>query len=152
MKSVHGLLSEYGESHQNAFNKRMHWVCVPAIVFSLLGFLWLLPVPAQTPGALNWAIGVIVLALVYYVVLTPRLALGMALYVALNLAAILALERTGLPLGYVYAAIFVVAWVGQFWGHKVEGARPSFFKDVQFLLIGPLWLLAFVYRRWGWSY
>ena len=109
-------------------------------------------VRTQTPAGLNWAIGVIVLAMIYYVALTPRLALGMALYVALNLATILALEETGLPLAYVYAGTFVVAWVGQFWGHKVEGARPSFFKDVQFLLIGPLWLLAFLYRRWGWAY
>ena len=45
------------------------------------------------------------------------------------------------------AAVFVLAWIGQFVGHKVEGKKPSFFKDVQFLMIGPLWLLADVYRR-----
>jgi uncharacterized membrane protein YGL010W len=34
----------------------------------------------------------------------------------------------------------------------LEGKRPSFFKDVQFLLIGPLWLVAALYRRLGISY
>ena len=42
--------------------------------------------------------------------------------------------------------VFVLAWIGQFIGHLIEGKRPSFFKDLQFLLIGPAWLMAFVYR------
>ena len=37
----------------------------------------------------------------------------------------------------------------QFIGHAVEGKRPSFFKDLQFLLIGPIWLLSNLYRRVG---
>ena len=152
MKTVESLLAEYGLSHQHPVNKRVHWVCVPAIVFSLLGFLWLLPVPLSTPPWVNWASAVIALAMFYYLVLTPKLALGMVVVVAVNVAAILALERTRLPLIYVYAVIFAAAWLGQFWGHRIEGARPSFFKDLQFLLIGPLWLLAFLYRRRGWSY
>jgi len=155
MQSIHDLLSAYGASHQNPVNKRVHWVCVPAIVFSLLGLLgllWLLPVPAGLPSWLNWAGMVIALAMVYYFVLAPRLALGMILVVVLNVAALVALERAQLPLGYAFAATFVGAWIGQFVGHKFEGASPSFFQDVQFLLIGPLWLLAYLYRRCGWSY
>ena len=68
------------------------------------------------------------------------------------LAALLALERTGVALMPLSAGIFVAAWIGQFVGHRIEGRSPSFFKDLQFLLIGPLWLLAFLYRRWGWRY
>jgi uncharacterized membrane protein YGL010W len=37
--------------------------------------------------------------------------------------------------------IFIVGWIGQFWGHKIEGKKPSFAKDFQFLLIGPLWVI-----------
>lgn len=48
--------------------------------------------------------------------------------------------------------VFVIAWIGQFVGHQIEGKKPSFFKDLQFLLIGPLWLLAFVYRHFNWAY
>jgi uncharacterized membrane protein YGL010W len=42
--------------------------------------------------------------------------------------------------------------VGQFIGHKIEGKKPSFFKDILFLLIGPLWLLSFIYKKVGISY
>ncbi len=58
-------------------------------------------------------------------------------------------SRLTVPLWSVCAALFVLAWIGQFVGHAIEGKRPSFFKDVQFLLIGPLWLLADLYRRLG---
>lgn len=152
MQTIHDLLTEYGVSHQNPVNKRLHWVCVPAIVFSLLGLLWLLPVPGDLPSWLNWATLIIALAMLYYFVVAPRLALGMLVVVAVSVAGILALARTQLSLVIVFAVIFVLAWIGQFVGHKIEGRSPSFFKDIQFLLIGPLWLLAFLYRRWGWSY
>ena len=52
----------------------------------------------------------------------------------------------------IAAAVFVVAWIGQFIGHAIEGKKPSFFEDVKFLLVGPAWLLHFVYRRAGIRY
>ena len=156
MATLSALLSEYGESHQNPTNKLVHWVCVPLIMFSLLGLLWAVPVPAAVHRIstwLNWGTLVMVLALVYYVRLSGRLALGMVLvWVAMAAALHLVAELALLPLWAVCLIIFALAWVGQFWGHKVEGKKPSFLKDLQFLLIGPLWLLHFVYRRLGWSY
>ena len=52
----------------------------------------------------------------------------------------------------VAAAVFIVAWIGQFIGHAIEGRKPSFFEDVKFLLVGPAWLLHFIYRRAGIPY
>jgi uncharacterized membrane protein YGL010W len=49
----------------------------------------------------------------------------------------------------VAIVVFVVAWVGQFVGHRIEGRKPSFLEDLQFLLVGPAWLLHFVYRGIG---
>ena len=94
-----------------------------------------------------------VLALGYYVRLSPQLAVGMLL-VWLLMAGMLRFvgSYAPLPLWAVCLIIFVLAWIGQFWGHKVEGKKPSFLKDLQFLLIGPLWLLHFIYRRLGWQY
>jgi uncharacterized membrane protein YGL010W len=48
--------------------------------------------------------------------------------------------------------LFVLAWIGQFVGHKIEGKKPSFFQDVVFLLIGPAWLLHFIYKKAGQRY
>lgn len=156
MTTLSSLLAEYGESHQNPTNKLMHWVCVPLIMFSLLGLLWAAPVPAGIRGIspwLNWGTLAMGLALVYYVRLSGRLALGMVLVWAAMAVGLRAVASTaGLPLWAICLIIFALAWMGQFWGHKVEGKKPSFLKDLQFLLIGPLWLLHFVYRRIGWEY
>lgn len=155
MRTVTQWLDEYGDSHRNAVNKRLHWTCVPAIVISVIGMLWSLPDPAAFGSVspwLNWATIAAALSLVYYFVLSPPLAVGSALVFAAMFAIVIALERLPWPLWWTCAAIFVVAWVGQFIGHAVEGKRPSFFKDLQFLLIGPLWLLAFVYRGLGLRY
>ena len=53
---------------------------------------------------------------------------------------------------YIYLLTFIIAWVGQFIGHKIEGQKPSFFEDLQFLLIGPAWLISFIYKKIGIKY
>jgi uncharacterized membrane protein YGL010W len=149
---MHQWLDEYSDSHRHPTNKAIHWICVPAILFSVLGLLWLLPVPeiaAISPWA-NWATLVMALAVIYYLVLAPALAAGMALVAAAMLGIIYWLDKAlTFPLWWLLAAVFVVAWTGQFIGHEIEGKKPSFFKDLQFLLIGPVWLMADLYRRLG---
>ncbi|HEX6550528.1 MAG TPA: Mpo1-like protein [Gammaproteobacteria bacterium] len=155
MRSIHNWLDEYGESHRNPVNKRLHWICVPLIVLSLIGLLWSIPVPhdwAARSAFLNWGVLFILLALVYYYMLAWRLALGMTVLTCIVCGVIYAANRLSVPLWLLSLSVFVLAWIGQFIGHKIEGKKPSFFKDIQFLLIGPLWLLAFVYRRAGLNY
>ncbi len=153
MRTVAQWLEDYGDSHRNRTNKALHWICVPVIVWCAIGLLWLLPVPdsvrAASPAA-NWA-GVAVLAtLLYYAVLSPRLAVGAAVLLSAFLWSISAVARWGaVPLWSICLFLFVAAWIGQFIGHAIEGKRPSFFKDLQFLMIGPLWLLAHLYQRLG---
>jgi uncharacterized membrane protein YGL010W len=120
-----------------------------------VGLLWSLPVPAvfhDISPLLNWGTVLLLAGVVYYFAMSWSLALGMTLFVAIVVSVILALERLPWSLWAVCLALFVVAWIGQFIGHHYEGKRPSFFKDVQFLMIGPLWLLSFVYRRLGIPY
>jgi len=155
MRSVADWLGEYGESHRNPTNKLLHWICVPLIVLTLFGLLWSIPVPplfATISPRLNWATVFAGAALLYYLSLSPSLALGILFTFIALLLATQRLATLPWPLWLTSLSIFVVAWIGQFIGHAVEGKRPSFFKDVQFLLIGPLWLLAAAYRRMGLSY
>jgi len=155
MRSLDQWLTEYGDSHRNPTNKLLHVLCVPPIVLAVLGLLWSLPVPATIRGfapVANWASLAVLGGLVYYATLSLRLALGMLPALAFGLAIIAALDRLTVPLWQTSLVIFVIAWVGQFVGHAVEGKRPSFFKDVQFLLIGPLWLLSFVFQKLGLRY
>jgi len=141
-RNIHALLAQYSESHRNPTNERFHFVCVPLIMFSLLGILWAIhPVVALAAvGGAMW----------YYVQLSKPFAYGM-LAMSVVMLAILALmpPMTVLPLSI---AVFVVAWIGQFIGHKIEGKKPSFLEDLRFLLIGPLFVLGFLYRRFKLTY
>ncbi len=149
MRRIDALLSEYAESHQNPTNKRVHWICVPTIFACVAAFFYLLPPIA----GINWMWIAAALVLIYYVSLSWRLALGFVLVMVVIDGLLKLVEAlVPLPLWQVAALVFVLAWIGQFWGHSVEGKRPSFFKDLQFLLIGPAWVLGFVYRRLGLSY
>lgn len=145
MKSLHAWLDEYSVSHRHADNKRLHRICVPLIVWATLGALRALPVGDDV---LNASTAAILLMLAYYALLSWRLTLGMALLLALTYALVeFGVRELGVLHLPLMVAVFVLAWVGQFIGHRIEGMKPSFFKDLQFLLIGPLWLLADVYRH-----
>lgn len=155
MRTADEWFREYGDSHRHDANKLLHWACVPAIVVSVIGLLWILPFPRDLSMGLrwvNWSTVAMLAALIYYFLVSMRLALGMIPVFAAMSLAVMWLARLPWPLWWSCAAIFVVAWIGQFIGHAIEGRQPSFFKDLQFLLIGPLWLLGFVYRRLGIAY
>ena len=151
MKNVDAWLDHYGESHQNKTNKIIHWVCIPFIMFSVLGLLASIPVRFGAPW-LHLGTAAAVLGTAYYFALSPRLAVGMLTVSAIMLGLLEGLAVLGPPLWASALGIFVAAWVVQFIGHEIEGKKPSFFEDVQFLMIGPLWLLAALYRRVGLSY
>ncbi|MEP6883500.1 MAG: Mpo1-like protein [Gammaproteobacteria bacterium] len=153
MRTAAQWLDDYGDSHRNQTNKALHWICVPVIAWCVLGLLWSLPFPASLRAlhpVANWAGAAALAALLYYAFLSLRLALGALVLFATMLWSIDLVDHLSpLPLWSVCLYLFVIAWIGQFIGHAIEGKRPSFFKDVQFLMIGPLWLLADVYRRLG---
>jgi len=153
MRTAAQWLDEYGDSHRHPTNKLLHWICVPVIVWCALGLLWLLPFPGDLrplhPFA-NWATATVLAALLYYALLSVRLALGILPVLLAMLWAVNEIDRwRTVPLWVICLSLFVAAWIGQFIGHAIEGRRPSFFKDIQFLMIGPLWLLADAYRRLG---
>lgn len=136
-RPIDAFLSTYSESHRNPKNELIHCVCVPAIAFSVMALLW-----AIHPLV---AIAATLLSLAYYVTLSLPFALGMFVMFGAMMAILYALPR-GLVLP-VAAIVFVAAWIGQFIGHKIEGKKPSFFEDVRYLLIGPLFVLGLLYRR-----
>jgi len=154
-REVDHWLEAYGEDHRHPVNKQLHNICVPLIVVSLIALLWSIPVPAAFTGispALNWGTAFLLSAVVYYFILSLWLALGMLPFILLTTAMVIWLESLPQPLWLTAGLLFAVAWAGQFIGHWFEGARPSFFRDLQFLMIGPLWLLARFYRWLGLRY
>ncbi len=159
MRKIDILLSEYGESHQNSTNKAIHWICVPLIFFSVVALIASIPagilesMAGQKDAFTNWATIALLLATVYYVSLSISLSIGLVLFAIGCLQLSFAIVQLNiLPLWQVALIIFVIAWIGQFYGHKIEGKKPSFLKDLQFLLIGPAWLMHFIYKRVGIRY
>ena len=146
------LLAEYSADHQNPFNRLMHSLCVPLIAIALFGLLWAIPVPQSLTAAspwLNCGTAALVGLTFYYLGLAPRLGIGMLL-AALVVAPLLAYASgLAVPLWLSSLVVFTLGWIGQFIGHYVEGCRPSFFRDLRFLLIGPLWVLAKLYAALG---
>jgi len=160
MRRIDQLLAEYGVSHQNSTNKLIHWVCVPLIFLSVVGLIWSIPhgfveqllARGSNPYA-NWATVILVIVIAYYITLSVSLGVGMTAFSILCLYIIGEIEQSGLaPVWMVSVGIFVLAWIAQFIGHNIEGKKPSFLKDVQFLLIGPAWLMHFIYKKLGIPY
>lgn len=155
-KTMDWFLEKYGESHQNPTNKIIHWFCVPAIMFSLFGLLYAIPFPLDRGLFTNWAAVFYIITLIYYLRLSVPMFIGFifigAAMVFGNHAIYESVGQSPAMLAYISLAIFAIAWVIQFIGHKIEGAKPSFLEDVQFLMIGPAWLLHFIYKKLGISY
>ncbi len=141
MKTLNEWLTAYGRDHKNPLNQKIHKVCVPLIMWSLLGLLWAIPVPGVFISIpyLNWSTLFCLGCLVFYFLIAPKVFFLMAVVSGVLLATVAVVAATGW-LWQISLIIFVVAWMGQFYGHKVEGQKPSFLEDLQFLLIGPIWV------------
>ncbi len=137
MKQLNQLLDKYSESHQNPLNQKIHKVCVPLIEWSVLGLLWVIPVP-EFFGDLRWTHLFVAVSLGFYArfknfkVIMASIILMLPFWIYISVNPPYVLETS--------IIVFVLAWIGQFYGHKVEGKKPSFFEDLFFLLIGPLWV------------
>lgn len=142
MTSIHDLFNEYGESHQHPVNKLIHWFCVPLIFFSIVCLL-----SEVTMGGLSLATLLLLFSIVFYFRLSPPIASGIVIFYLICLWGAAVMRELPIPVWQSALAIFVAAWIGQFIGHHIEGKKPSFLKDLQFLLIGPAWLLSFIYRK-----
>ena len=149
MKTIDEWYADYAVSHQNATNQKIHYICVPLIFFSIVGLLMTIPnsfllnLGLSNPRIGNWAVIVVIPVLIFYLRMSFSLflrMLGFSVLCILGNYYLRDLLGGNLQLLYASLTIFVLAWIGQFYGHKVEGKKPSFLKDLQFLLIGPAWV------------
>ena len=147
MKTAQQWFDEYAISHKNETNQLVHFICVPIIFFSVIGLLMSIPngfitqnLGLYNPLVENWAAVIGVLISFFYIRLGFWYFLEMIFVILLCILGNFWLSNT-VNLLFASVIIFVIGWLGQFWGHKIEGMKPSFIKDLQFLLIGPLWVL-----------
>jgi uncharacterized membrane protein YGL010W len=137
-RRIDELLGHYGESHRNPVNERIHFVAIPLILLSLLGLM-----AAIHPWV---AYAFVAASMVYYARLSAVFLVAMGVVSAVALALVHAMGTWVLPVSIV---VFVGAWIAQFVGHKIEGKKPSFFEDLQYLWVGPLFVLSKLLGRLG---
>lgn len=137
-RRVDRLIAHYGQSHQNPRNEVIHFIAIPLILLSLVGLLFSLhPYVAYAFVAAS---------MVYYAGLSWVFLVCMVLWSGIAIAGVFAMGTQVLP---VSVAMFVGAWVLQFIGHKIEGKKPSFFEDIQYLWVGPLFVLSKLFGKTG---
>ena len=146
--------AHYSDDHHNATNQRIHLFAVPLILWSVVALLWCIPVIGTWFRQGLWAALAMFFAWAFYYRSSRKLGYGMLAAFVLMAWATRWLHLTlgTTQLLYLAIGVFVVAWIAQFVGHKIEGRKPSFLTDLTYLLIGPAWVLAKLYRKLGWSY
>lgn len=151
MRTLTQWFDAYAVSHQNRTNKNIHYICVPAIFFSIVGLFLSIPtriiannLGLNLPMIENFAFVVLVFLQVFYFRLSFSLGLKMMLFSVLCLVGNFYIGQY-FNLFLFSVGVFVLAWIGQFYGHKIEGKKPSFIDDLQFLLIGPAWVIENVF-------
>jgi uncharacterized membrane protein YGL010W len=147
MKTMQNWLDAYAESHQNKTNKVIHFICVPLIVFSVVGLFMSIPngllielTGVQSNAIANWAVVTLIPIMFFYLRLSVKMGVLILVFLSLCIFGNAQIAEL-MPLWQASLGIFVVGWIGQFYGHQLEGAKPSFFDDLKFLLIGPAWIL-----------
>jgi uncharacterized membrane protein YGL010W len=153
MKTLNQWFEEYAVSHQNPKNKAIHYICVPAIFFSIVGLIMSIPsdfisnlFQLNLPIIENWAFVVLVFVMIFYIRLSVAMAFKIAIFSAICLILNYYIGQV-VPLWIFSSGVFVIAWIGQFYGHNIEGKKPSFIKDLQFLLIGPAWVVENIFSK-----
>ena len=151
MKTMQQWFTDYAVSHQNTTNKKIHYICVPVIFFSIIGLIMSIPnkilmqlTGLNNPLVINWAVLISIPVLIFYIRLSFKVFIQMALF---TIVCILGNYFLSAKINLLLFSIilFVIAWIGQFYGHHIEGKKPSFIKDLQFLLIGPAWVFTKIF-------
>ncbi len=140
MRQIEQLLDRYSESHRNKTNVLIHAIAVPSIYFVTLGLLYAIPVPQWLAKFdVSWAHVISIPVLYYYFRLSGPIGAAMTLLTLACFGGIALLENAGISVWQFCLALFIVMWILQFVGHKIEGKKPSFLEDLRFLLVGPAW-------------
>ena len=155
MTDTERWLAEYGDNHDQTENRVLHWIAVPLFIFGTVGMLWALPIPdafLKISPLLNWSITFLMAAEVYYFIISISLALGMLPFVV-AIATLIALLSTAVTsLLWFSIAILILGMTGLYLAKGSRRDVHGLVRDMQLIMIAPIWLLARVYRRMGIPY
>ncbi len=156
MNQLYDWLESYRLSHRHPVNYRIHFIGIPIIYFSLLACLSGIPslslhklLSSSYSGYAHFGTLLVPFLLLFYLRLSVAIMLGMTFFSLICLIVINLLEKAGISAWILGIPGFVIGWVSLFFGHYLEGNRPSFLKDLKNLLIAPAWWLTILYKKMG---
>jgi len=148
-------LDIYEHGHSGPVNRALHWICAPLLVCSLVGILWALPVPAAfraSDSVINWGTLFIMAIIVYYFIISIRLAIGSLPFIVFIALVIARLDMLATPLWKISVLALAISALGLYTGHQLDGNRTSVLRDLLYAPIAPLWILGSLYRQLGIRY
>ena len=152
MSETHKWLERYEQTHCDLAYPLVYWAAVPMVVLGTVGLLWLLPIPAEffdISPLLNWGSAFLMVATVYYFIISVPLAIGMLPFVIGVASFQLWLGHSDYSPIRVSTSLLVAGVIGLFLGHLNRGGLRAVIRDLQLMMIGPAWLLSVLYRRAG---
>jgi len=155
MSDTERWLAEYGDNHSRTGNRVLHWIAVPLVIFGLVGFLWALPIPEaflNISPLLNWGITFLMAAEVYYFIISISLAIGMLPLVVATTVLIAAVYTAVTSLLWFSVVILALGFAGLYLGKGSARDIRGLARDVQLIMIAPVWLLSRLYHRLGIPY
>jgi len=140
MRDLTQWLNDYGASHQDPVNQKLHKVSVPGIFLSVVGLLWAIPSVSIFGFTLNWVYLAIIPVMIFYFRLSLSVFLMMLGFTLACISLIWSLDILQLPVLFISSSLLILLWLMQFIGYKIEGRKPSFWDNFWFILVGPIWV------------
>jgi len=152
MTEIDSWLERYEATHHSLQNPVVYWAAIPMLVLGTVGLLWASSVPQQffeISPLLNWGSAFLMATAIYYFIISLSLAIGMLPFL-LGLAAFqLWLTQSQYPPLGVSLGLLVAGTVGLWLGRGGPGRFRAILQDYQLMMIGPVWLLSVIYKRFG---
>jgi len=147
-RKIDTLFEEYEQSHQDPTNVAIHWVFEPLAVWGVLAIIHHMAFPFE-----GTVILVTLILLLYFALLSFRITICLSIIAVVFLLSISVLSNfLSTDLIYVAVPTFVVSWIALIIGHRIEGNWPSVFNNPHLIFIGPAWLVARLYKKYGIKY
>jgi uncharacterized membrane protein YGL010W len=146
---------QFGRLRASAPSALSAWLGIPIVITALIGLLWAIPVPdilTDASPVINAATLFIMASFVYYCILSIPLAIGGLLFLISAAIPSAWLDQTEQPLWPVAAGVFVIAFAWQLTETRRATGRLLVLRNLQYVMLGPIWLLRGLYRRAGLRY
>lgn len=147
----------YSEKSLTLNSRIIQGICAFGLYFGLLGLSWSIPFPylqflGQYNSYFNWASFVIAFSIYYYSKLSPLLSYVMLFLTLVFTYLITILEKQELDNKQVMILTFVSILLGfelvRLISYKLAGKSSTLKMELTFILIGPIWIVHFLLKKW----